>query len=89
MSQNENVKHIHSTDKDFIVSNNLWMTELSSYTYAQFLQFYSKQRQYFFRGTKYHTIDKSFELADGWLNHQASVGKVLLYNEESSECLNQ
>lgn len=45
------------------------MTELSSYTL---------KCQYFFRGTIYHTIDKYFELADGWLNHQASVGKVLL-----------
>lgn len=73
-------KFISPTTPEFQQALNNWQTILSHWNYDQFKNFYKIQRHYIFRrGVNYHSIEDSFKYAKQWLEEQAQVATLCVY----------
>lgn len=67
--------------EEFKLALNNWQTKLSHMTYEDFQNFYRPQRHYTWRrGSAYHPVPKSFQLAKQWLEEQCRVGSYNVHN---------
>lgn len=78
------LKMVGPDDKQFDLAFKNWRVELASWEFADFKQFYTAKRHYYFKPkTEYHSVSQTVYWAEKWLENNAANGGYYETNSQT------